>query len=102
MSFVNHNIPFAMADHFSPLIRETFKDSAVAQKFHSGRMKTICIINKAVAPYLHNDLVEKMKNAPFALSTDGSNDTGTTKLFDYITVNTLHLGLSCLRSIRPS
>lgn len=74
---VNHNVPLAVADHFSPLMKECFKDSDVAQRYGAARTKTTCIINRAIAPYLHDELVKKMRNRPYTLSTDGSNDTGT-------------------------
>ncbi|RXN01326.1 hypothetical protein EOD39_7096 [Acipenser ruthenus] len=64
-----------VADHFIPLMKECFKDSDVAQIYGAARTKTTCIINRAIAPYLHDELVKKMRNKPYTLSTDGSNDT---------------------------
>ncbi|MGH0172117.1 UNVERIFIED_CONTAM: hypothetical protein FKN15_062824 [Acipenser sinensis] len=75
VTMVNHNVPLAVADHFSPLMKECFKDSDVAQRYGAARTKTTCIINRAIAPYLHDELVKKMRNRPYTLSTDGSNDT---------------------------
>jgi len=73
---VQHNVPFAVADHFSPLLKECFKDSTTAQDFKCAGTKTTCIINGAVTPYFRNELVMKMRENPFTLITDGSNDTG--------------------------
>lgn len=76
VAMVQHNVSFAVADHFSPLYRECFKDSPTAQNFKSASTKTMCIINQAVAPHYRNELVLKMRENPFTLVTDGSNDTG--------------------------
>ncbi len=76
VAMVQHNVSFAVADHFSPLYRECFKDSPTAQNFKSASTKTMCIINQAVAPHYRNELVMKMRENPFTLVTDGSNDTG--------------------------
>ena len=51
VSIVEHNVPFAVADHFSPLLKECFKDSPTAQSFKSACTKMSCIINEAVAPH---------------------------------------------------
>ncbi|KAK0152710.1 Protein FAM200B [Merluccius polli] len=80
IAMVQHNVPFAVADHFSPLYRECFKDSPTAQNFKSASTKTVCIINEAVAPHYMNELVTKMRENPFTLLTDGSNDTGLEKM----------------------
>ncbi|MGH0136406.1 UNVERIFIED_CONTAM: hypothetical protein FKN15_061053 [Acipenser sinensis] len=100
VTMVNHNVPLAVADHFSPLMKECFKDSDVAQRYGAARTKTTCIINRAIAPYLHDELVKKMRNRPYTLSTDGSNDTGrekmnplTVKLFDVDRVKHMFLDM---------
>lgn len=51
MAIVKHNAPFQMADTISPIIRECFKDSKIAQSYSSGRTKTTQIINGAVKPF---------------------------------------------------
>lgn len=73
---VNHNIPLAFADHLSPLFKECFPDSKIARKYASARTKTAAIINGAVSPYMLAELVTHLREKPFSLSTDGSNDTG--------------------------
>ncbi|XP_041482851.1 uncharacterized protein LOC121429723 isoform X2 [Lytechinus variegatus] len=89
MSIVEHNIPLAFSDHLSPLMKECFPDSPTAAGYRSARTKTTCIVNGALAPYFHHQLVKQLREQPFSLSTDGSNDTGlekmnpmTVKLFD--------------------
>ncbi|KAK6481138.1 hypothetical protein HHUSO_G17313 [Huso huso] len=100
VTMVNHNVPLAVANHFSPLMKECFKDSDVAQRYGAARTKTTCIINRAIAPYLHDELVKKMRNRPYTLSTDGSNDTGREKmnplaveLFDVVRVEHMFLDM---------
>ncbi|KAF3840395.1 hypothetical protein F7725_019112 [Dissostichus mawsoni] len=80
MTMVQHNIPLAFSDHLSPLFKECFPDSKIAQKYSSARTKTTAIINKCVAPYLMDELVKNLCDQPFSLATDGSNDTGREKL----------------------
>ena len=50
MAIVKHNTPFQMVDTISPIIRECFKDSKIAQSYSSGHTKTTQIINGAVKP----------------------------------------------------
>lgn len=76
VAMVQHNMPFATAEHFSPLLRNCFSDSPTAQQYKCASTKTTCIINEAVAPHFREELVTKMKTSPFTLITDGSNDTG--------------------------
>lgn len=82
---VQHNVPFAVADHFSPLYRDCFRDSPTAQNFKCASTKTTCIINEAVAPYFKNELVVKMRGNPFTLITDASNDKGKFIFFNFQT-----------------
>ena len=86
---VNHNVPLAFAEHLSPLFREIFPDSDIAKSYASAKTKTTCIINGALKPYYQSKLVQLMKNYPYSLLIDGSNDTGrdkmnpmTVKIFD--------------------
>ena len=86
---VQHNIPLAVADELTPLFRDIFSDSEIAKSFSSRRMKTACIINGAIAPMYQQLLVESMRNGPFSIAVDGSNDSGiekmnplTVKIFD--------------------
>ncbi|XP_034064676.1 uncharacterized protein LOC117541575 [Gymnodraco acuticeps] len=43
VAMVQHNVPFAVADHFSPLYKECFRDSPTAQGFKSASTKTTCL-----------------------------------------------------------
>ena len=44
-ALVDHNIPLAAADTFSPLFKKMFPDSEIAKSFASARTKTTCIVN---------------------------------------------------------
>ena len=79
-SMVKHNIPLAFAEHLSPLFREIFPDSEIAKAYGCGKTKTTCILNGALKPYYQNDLVQQMKDRPYSVSIDGSNDTGKEKM----------------------
>ena len=76
---VKHNIPLAVVDERTPLFQDVFSDSQIAKNFSSRRTKT-CIINGAVAPHFQSILVNKMKNGPFAIATDGSGDSAPEKM----------------------
>ena len=68
-----------MVDHYSPLVRDIF-DGDFVKKYASASTKTTCIINGALAPYFKDSLLEAMKNGPFSLTVDGSNDNGLLKM----------------------
>ncbi|XP_053267948.1 uncharacterized protein LOC128425383 [Pleuronectes platessa] len=77
---VAHNVPLAFADHLGPLLKDCFGDSKTAQDYRCARTKSSCITNKALAPYFTQELVKELKNSPYTLVTDGSNDTGVQKM----------------------
>ncbi|KAJ4932550.1 hypothetical protein JOQ06_010968, partial [Pogonophryne albipinna] len=81
MTMVQHNIPLAFSDHLSPLFKECFPDSKIAQKYSSARTKTTAIINKCVAPYFMDELVKNLCDHPFSLAM------GHTELIDNASVN---------------
>ncbi|KAG5277809.1 hypothetical protein AALO_G00091630 [Alosa alosa] len=58
------NLPLAFADHLGPLIKECFGDSKTAQEYKCARTKSSCHVNKAIAPYFTQELVEEMRKAP--------------------------------------
>jgi hypothetical protein len=47
-----HNLPFAIADHFTQLVPKMFPDSQVAGKFACSRTKTTQIIKRVLGPVL--------------------------------------------------
>ena len=74
MLLAQHNIPLALADHLSPMIRDIF-DCDVAKLYACAKTKTACILNGAVAPLLKQELVSLWQSMPFSLCVDGSSDT---------------------------
>jgi hypothetical protein len=77
---VQHNIPLAVTDHLSPLLKDIFPDSEIAKGYASASTKTTCLINGSLAPYFRCALVNCMRTQPFAIAVDGSNDTGLDKM----------------------
>ena len=90
-----YNIPLAIMDHLSPMMRDIFPDSKIAKAFSSARTKTSYIVNLALRPHFEQALVTHMKTQPFALATDGSNDNGIQKM-NPLTVRVFDLDSGCV------
>ena len=71
---VEHNLPMAVADHFSSLVKQMFPDSEIAKNFACMRSKTTHIINKALAPTADDRVTSLCKTEKFSLMVDESND----------------------------
>ena len=76
----HHNAALCLADHIGPMQRKNFPDSEIAKNYHCARTKTACILNYALAPQLRDELVAAMKQEPYSLSVDASNDAGISKM----------------------
>ena len=77
--FAEHNIPFAVADHLSKLVRgmmaEAVKCPEVATKFGCERTKTTRIIKSAIAPVPDSNVMSLCtERATYSLMIDESND----------------------------
>ena len=72
---VEHNIPISAADHAGSLFRKMFPGSAIAKEYASGRTKTTEII-KTCSRESAIDLAKRMKEGPFIVGTDGSQEGG--------------------------
>ena len=70
---VEHNLPIAVADHVTKLLPRMFPDSEIAQKFQCSRTKTTALI-KMQSQAIVDTIVDSVKDKPFTLCTDGSND----------------------------
>jgi len=77
---VHSNVPFSVANQLSPLFKEIFPDSRIAAGYASKSTKTTCIVNGALKPYFRSKLVAEMKEKPYSIAIDGSNDTGLLKM----------------------
>ena len=73
---VQHNLSFLTADHLAPLYAKMFPDSSTAKSFKCSRTKTTSILNEAIYPTLHSNLIKYMAENPYAMVNDGSSDTG--------------------------
>ena len=82
-TLVQHNVPLAVADHLGPLLKECFKDSKTAQEYRCARTKTSCIVSEALAPHFMKELGVQMREGPYTLITDGSNDTGISQTIEH-------------------
>ena len=80
VALAQHNVPLAIMDHLSPLFWDIFHDSKIAKGFSAARTKTTCIMNMALCPYFESVLVAHIKEHPFALAIEGSNDIGLQKI----------------------
>lgn len=57
-TLVEHNVPLAFADHLGPALRECFKESKTAREYRCAWTKALCIVNKALATYFTEELME--------------------------------------------
>ncbi|KAK0050591.1 hypothetical protein Bpfe_019928 [Biomphalaria pfeifferi] len=76
------NLPLATLDKFTKAFKLMFKDD-IAKDFQCGRSKGTAIV-KEIAAKTTLSLAERMKMYPFTISTDGSNDCGSCKLFPIV------------------
>ena len=76
----HHNAALCLADHIGPMQCTNFPDSEIVKNYHCAQTKTACILNYALAPHLIDELVIAMKQQPYSLSVDASNDTGLSKM----------------------
>ena len=53
-----HNLPMALADHLTSLVRECFPDSKIAKSYTCSHTKASCILNGSICPDLKENLVE--------------------------------------------
>ena len=52
-----HNLPFAVADHFGLLFKSIFPDSKIAKAYSCGKTKASCILKRAIVPDLQATLI---------------------------------------------
>ena len=82
--FAEHNIPFAVADHLSKLVKgmmvASVKTPELVSKFGCGRTKTTRIVKDSIAPTLDDRVTTLCKERPYSLMIDESNDRGSDKL----------------------
>ena len=78
---VEHNLPFAVADHFNCLVPVMFPDSKIAAEFACARTKTAALITHALAPAANEPVLTALLTQPFTILCDGGNDNFEKKYF---------------------
>ena len=81
---VEHNLPFAIADHFNCLCSVMFPDSKVASEFSCARTKTTALVTHALAPEVNEPVLKACRIQPFTILCDGGNDNSEKKYFGII------------------
>ena len=72
--FAEHNVAFQVIDHVTPLVKEIFPDSKIAQDLQMKRSKCTNIIKKIVAKVETDEIVDNIKTTPFSVLVDESTD----------------------------
>lgn len=80
---VEHNLPIRSADHAGPLFRAMFPDSKIAKKYSCARTKSTVLI-QSMANATQQGITSVLQRKPFSLATDGSNDSGDSKLYPLV------------------
>ncbi|XP_052212161.1 uncharacterized protein LOC127831212 [Dreissena polymorpha] len=97
-----HNLPFAVADHFTDLVKVMFPDSEVAKKFRCKRTKATNIVTKVLAPEAEKKVTHLCRSQKFSILMDESNDRGDSNYVailvrtydkDVLQVNTFFLAM---------
>jgi hypothetical protein len=77
---LEHNLPLAVADHATSLVKKMFPDSTIAEDFKCRRTKMTEIV-KTLADNDKKIIVDNLQGNVFSLATDGSNDMEDKKLY---------------------
>ena len=77
------NLPFSSLDKFTKVLPAMFPDSKIAKGLQCGRSKGTAIL-KEISAKTTVSIAKRLKTQPFTVSTDGSNDVGTNKLFPLV------------------
>ena len=70
---VEHNIAMEAGTHFTKLLPKLCPDSEIAKKFTCGRTKATALVN-FMGENVQNEIVQCIKDKPYSISSDGSND----------------------------
>ena len=68
---VEHNLPFAIADHFNSICSVMFPDSKVASEFFCTRTKATALVTHALAPEVNETVLKACRIQPFTILCDG-------------------------------
>ena len=81
--FVEHNVAFQGLDH-SKIGEKIGPDSNILKKIQIKRTKGSYLLNDAMAPVIKLDLQESLRNRPFSLCIDESNEFGNRKFLEML------------------
>ena len=76
---VEHNLPFAVMDHLSDVVKDVFPDSNIASKFKSKHTKTRSIIKNVLAKQFRCDIIKTLRNIKFSIIINESTDISSKK-----------------------
>lgn len=76
---VQHNIPFKVMDHLTPLLTNIFPDSKIAKELTMKRTKTRNNITNVIGDSRKSDLTEILRRSRFSVLVDESTDISVTK-----------------------
>ena len=74
-----HNLPAALADHFTDLVRQTFPDSKAAVSLTCQCTNKTQVVQGSLAPAFTKPVTERCQTRPFSLTIDESNDRNEAK-----------------------
>ena len=80
---VDLNLPVSSMDRINKVVKKAFPDSEIAKNFQCARSKCTAIVKEQAAKTALS-IGERISKQPFTISTDGSNDAGSNKLFPLI------------------
>ena len=85
-------------DHFSDLFPKLCPDSKIAISFKSKRTKSKCIVRNVLAPYFHEELVQRLQTSHFSVIIDETSDVSTAKELAVVTrvYNSESMNTDCL------
>jgi hypothetical protein len=71
-AFTQRHVPFLLFQHLNGVIRRVFHGSNVAAKWQCSRDKARNLVVEAIAPMLHDKLVELLRGNHFSILIDES------------------------------
>ena len=77
-----HNLPFEAADHLLSLFPIMFPDSKIGSDLAYKHTKMKAIICDALDPHLKKPIIETIREQPFNLLYDESNERGDSQIID--------------------
>ena len=75
-----HNLPFAVGDHLTKLVKKAFPDSEIAKSMSLGHTKVSAIVNEALGPHFKsNNMLKRAQEGPVTIMMDESNKRSDNK-----------------------